>query len=81
MNREGMRIIQNDSLRKTIIIYYENHYKLLQAWNDAEWNMQFHDTREIVRVAIALRHPVEAIVLLVVAQVADEVIIMYAGNY
>ncbi len=49
MNREGMRIIQNDSLRKTIIIYYENHYKLLQAWNDAEWNIQFQDTREIYR--------------------------------
>jgi len=49
INRHGMRLIKNDSLRKTIIFHYENRYKLLEAWNESEWNVQFQDTREIYR--------------------------------
>ncbi len=49
MNQEGMRIIKNDSLRNAIIFHYENKYKFLEGWNEAEWNIQFQDTRDIYR--------------------------------
>jgi hypothetical protein len=49
INRQGMRIIKNDSLRNTIIFHYESRYKFLEAWNESEWNVQFQDTREIYR--------------------------------
>jgi hypothetical protein len=49
INRQGMRIIKNDSLRNTIIFHYENQYKFLEAWNESEWDLQFQDNREIYR--------------------------------
>ena len=49
MNKEGMRIIQNDSLRKAITYHYESEYSFLMDWNDAEWNTQMQDHRELYR--------------------------------
>ena len=49
MNKEGMRIIQNDSLRNIITHHYETQYKFLLDWNDAEWDVQIQDHRELYR--------------------------------
>jgi hypothetical protein len=49
MNKEGMRIIQNDSLRNAITYHYESAFSFLMDWNDAEWNTQMQDHRELYR--------------------------------
>ena len=49
MNAEGMRIIQNDSLRNAITYHYEIAFSFLIDWNEAEWNTQMQDHRELYR--------------------------------
>ena len=49
LNKEGMRIIQNDSLRNAISHHYEITVSFLMDWNDAEWNTQMQDHRELYR--------------------------------
>lgn len=45
----GMRIIKNDSLRKLITQYYEEKTQFLKDYIDAEWNVQFQDSRDVSR--------------------------------
>lgn len=45
----GMRIIKNDSLRIIITQYYEEKTQFLKDYIDAEWNVQFQDSRDISR--------------------------------
>ncbi|WP_445749929.1 DUF6090 family protein [Polaribacter sp.] len=49
MNNAGMRIIQNDSLRNAITYHYESAFSFLMDWNEAEWNTQMQDHRELYR--------------------------------
>ena len=49
MRREGMRTINNDSLRNAIIYYYEIKSQYLVDFNNSEWDVQFQDSRDISR--------------------------------
>lgn len=49
MKEKGTRIVKNDSLRLKITSYYEISSQYLMDWNDAEWNVQFQDSRDISR--------------------------------
>jgi hypothetical protein len=47
LNQIGMRIIQNDYLRKKITFHYQHHYELLLGWNDGLYNLWFKDAANI----------------------------------
>ena len=49
MNNVGIRIIKNDSLREAITNHYQIKAGWAKVWNDAEWNTQMHDHRNIYR--------------------------------
>jgi|TARA_B110000459_G_C16410824_1_gene402938 hypothetical protein len=49
IDREGMRIIQNDSLRNAITNHYEQTTTFLTDWNDADWENWRQDHREMYR--------------------------------
>ncbi|MCF7560920.1 DUF6090 family protein [Sabulilitoribacter multivorans] len=49
MNKEGMKLIKNDSLRNTITSHYQRNYAYLLSWNDSEWDMLFKDQQDIYR--------------------------------
>lgn len=47
LNQIGMRILQNDSLRKEIIYHYQHNYELLLGWNEGLYNLWFDDAAKI----------------------------------
>ncbi|WP_445381304.1 hypothetical protein [Robiginitalea sp. IMCC43444] len=47
LNQIGMRILQNDSLRKEIIFHYQHNYELLLGWNEGLYNLWFDDAAKI----------------------------------
>ena len=49
MKKEGMRIIQNYSLKNAITNHYENAFSFLRAWSEAEWDTWREDQRELYR--------------------------------
>ena len=49
MKNEGMRIVQNDSLRNAITNHYERNYSYLLSWTESEWNTLFADQNNIYR--------------------------------
>ena len=49
INREGMRLIKNDSLKNAIVSHYQRNYAYLLSWNDSEWDMLFNDQQDVFR--------------------------------
>ena len=49
IQKEGIRIIGNDSLKNSIAYYYETQTSFLISWNKSEWDVQFQDTRDVYR--------------------------------
>ena len=49
MKEDGMRIIQNYSLKNAITDHYEISFSFLRAWSEAEWNTWREDQREFYR--------------------------------
>lgn len=49
LQKEGLRIIKNDSLRNSINSYYQIDASYMESWINSEWNTQFIDNREVYR--------------------------------
>jgi hypothetical protein len=49
INNVGIRTIKNDSLRQAITNHYQIKAAWVKVWNDAEWNTQIQDHRNLYR--------------------------------